>query len=65
MVHHVELGWDILVEIRLWQIVRHVVEEVDVLERPPRKVFGLRMHCLHHLGPALVLSRDDHFVHVK
>ena len=34
MVHHVELGWDILVEIRLWQIVRHVVEEVDVGERP-------------------------------
>ena len=42
MVHHVELGGDILVEIRLWQIVRHVVEEVDVGERPAGEVLCVR-----------------------
>ena len=46
MVHHVELGGDILVEIRLWQIVCHVVEEVDVLESPSGVVLGLGSHLL-------------------
>ena len=44
MVHHVELGGDILVKIRLWQIVRHVVEEVDVPERPPGVILRLWTH---------------------
>ena len=44
MVHHVELGGDILVKIRLWQIVRHVVEEVDVPERPAGVIPGLWTH---------------------
>ena len=42
--HHVQCGRNILVEIRLRQIVRHVVEEVDVPEGPVGVVLGLWTH---------------------
>ena len=41
MVHHVQCSRNILVEIRLRQIVCHVVEEVDVLERPVCVIHGV------------------------
>ena len=44
MVHHVKPCWNIVVEIRLWQIVCHVVEEVDVPERPTRVILRLWTH---------------------
>ena len=80
MVHHVQCGRYIFVEFWLWHIVRHVVQEIDVPERPSGEVFGLRSclqllnigklkdlgtHLFQHLGPAVVLSWDNNFVHVQ
>ena len=34
MVHDIKCLRNVLVQVGLWQVVRHVVEEVDVGERP-------------------------------
>ena len=44
MVHHVQCSRYIFVEFWLWHIVRHVVQEIDVPERPSGEVFCLRSH---------------------
>ena len=44
VVHHVQPCRNILVELRLRKIVRHVVEEVDVPERPPGVILRLWTH---------------------
>ena len=44
MVHHVQCSRYIFVEFWLWHIVRHVVQEIDVPERPSGEFFGLRSH---------------------
>ena len=44
MVHHVQCGGNILVESWFQQIFRHVVQEVDVSERPAGVILGLWTH---------------------
>ena len=44
MVHHVQCSGNIFVEFWLWHIVRHVVKEIYVPERPSGEFFGLRSH---------------------
>ena len=44
MVHHMQFGGNIFVEFWLRHIVRHVVQEIDVPERPSGEIFGLRSH---------------------
>ena len=44
MVHHVQCGRNIFVEFWLRHVVRHVVQEINVPERPPGEIFGLRSH---------------------
>ena len=44
MVHHVQCGGNIFVEFWLWHIVRHVVKEIYVPERPSGEFFGLQSH---------------------
>ena len=42
MAHHVHCSRNVLVEFWIWQILRHVVEEIDVPEGPSGEIFGLR-----------------------
>ena len=42
MAHHVHCSGNVLVEFWIWQILRHVVEEIDVPEGPSGEIFGLR-----------------------
>ena len=42
MVHHMEARRDVLVEVWLSPILRHVVEEVDVREGPTRELICVR-----------------------
>ena len=44
MVHHVQCCGNIFVEFWLRHLVRHVVQEIDVPERPSGEIFGLRSH---------------------
>ena len=65
--HHVQCNRDILGYFWIWQIICHVVEEIDVPERPSGEILGLgshlekleelkdeillKVHLCHHLGP--------------
>ena len=44
MIHHVQCGRNILMEFWLRQIVRHVVKEINVPERPAGVILGLWTH---------------------
>ena len=44
MVHHMQCCGNIFVEFWLWHVVRHVVQEIDVSERPSGEFFGLRSY---------------------
>ena len=44
MVHHVQCCGNIFVEFWLRHVVCHVVQKIDVPERPSGEIFGLRSH---------------------
>ena len=65
VVHHVKPCWNIFVEIRLWQIVCHVVEEVDVPERPTGVILRLWTHLeILNIEIKIFLNGSDRGTHL-